>query len=338
MAEAIGSLDDMLFFPYNSVQNEFGEDDRLYDSQDWADYFKQFIGNGVFPNPSSGLRVDSLNGSMVLTVRMGAAFASGRLYMQKGDFEFSVAPAHLTLGRRDVVVCRHDNINRTMQVLYIAGTPSSVPAVPDIVRTDDIFDLKLCEITVGANAQMVTQANILDTRLNSAVCGIVHGLVDQVDTTAIFEQYEAYLAERITEWGETKAQQSAEFTAAMEGFDTEWRQMVTGVETWQGQIDAWYDAVRTDISLLQSFNFDNLAVLPGAARSTVFNTDGNITERIARPGGGLVAERETVFNVDGSIAVTVTVYNDDGVTTQYISRITTTFNVDGSIEEEVIHL
>jgi len=313
MAEAIGSLDDMLFFPYNSVQNEFGEDDRLYDSQDWADYFKQFIGNGVFPNPSSGLRVGSLNGSMVLTVRMGAAFASGRLYMQKSDFEFSVAPAHLTLGRRDVVVCRHDNINRTMQVLYIAGTPSSVPAVPDIVRTDDIFDLKLCEITVNGNAQTITQANILDTRLDSAVCGIVHGLVDQVDTAAIFEQYRSYLNEQIATWDAIQAEEVLQWNGMMQEQAEQWQEQM---EQQHAEWAAWFATIGVDIQIYATFNFDNLAVLRGVTYKWTPQMDGKITETITITAGDvLIAKRVSEFgDVANLITVKETVYQSDGVT------------------------
>lgn len=31
--------------------------DRRYAAEDWAAYFASFIGNGVFPNPSTGLQV-----------------------------------------------------------------------------------------------------------------------------------------------------------------------------------------------------------------------------------------------------------------------------------------
>ena len=31
--------------------------DRTYKAEDWAEYFASFIGNGVFPVPSTGLQV-----------------------------------------------------------------------------------------------------------------------------------------------------------------------------------------------------------------------------------------------------------------------------------------
>ena len=37
---------------FNSVSH-----DRTYKAEDWAEYFASFIGNGVFPVPSTGLQV-----------------------------------------------------------------------------------------------------------------------------------------------------------------------------------------------------------------------------------------------------------------------------------------
>lgn len=196
----IGDEDDLLFFPYNSVEDENGDPDRLYDSQDFADYFKQFIGNGVYPNPSNGLLVESLKASRILTVRLGSSFVDGRFYLQKKDFDFSIDVPHPTLNRKDIVICRHDNITRTSQVFYVAGVASATPLAPSIVRNDDIFDLKLCEIFVPANASAITPSNITDTRLDKTVCGIVTGVIDQVDTTYLFQQYQDYLGQKIYDW------------------------------------------------------------------------------------------------------------------------------------------
>ncbi len=61
---------------FNSSQG-----DRVYKAEDWADYFSSFIGNGVFPNPSSGLQVMALTG-MEVTVRIGKAWILCRLRLR----------------------------------------------------------------------------------------------------------------------------------------------------------------------------------------------------------------------------------------------------------------
>ena len=42
---------------FNSVSH-----DRTYKAEDWAEYFASFIGNGVFPVPSTGLQVVANDG------------------------------------------------------------------------------------------------------------------------------------------------------------------------------------------------------------------------------------------------------------------------------------
>lgn len=326
MAVAIGNLEDMLFFPYDSV-GELGFEDRLYWSQDWADYFRQFIGNGVFPNPSNGLKVESLYNSMILTVRTGAAFGYGRLYLQKRDFEFSVTPAHLTLGRRDIVIVRHDNINRTSQVLYIEGIASSLPIAPSIIRTDDIFDLQLCVITVNPNAQAITQANILDTRLNSEVCGIVHGLVDQVDTTAIFNQYQTALNDFLA-LSEVEQQRQIDYWQTQ----TDKQQTVSDAQLAKQKSDweAWFAKINVDIQIYATFNFDNLAALPFTEKLTSFPT-GKMLETITVSGSNaMVAERELNFS---TMTTTERVYNASGEVIR-TATITKTFP-DGSIKDVI---
>ena len=50
---------------FNSVSH-----DRTYKAEDWAEYFASFIGNGVFPVPSTGLQVVA-NDGMKLNVKTG---------------------------------------------------------------------------------------------------------------------------------------------------------------------------------------------------------------------------------------------------------------------------
>ena len=57
---------------FNSVSH-----DRTYKAEDWAEYFASFIGNGVFPVPSTGLQVVA-NDGMKLNVKTGKAWINGQ--------------------------------------------------------------------------------------------------------------------------------------------------------------------------------------------------------------------------------------------------------------------
>ena len=68
------------YFPFDATEIN-GEPDRVYNAADFASFFSQFIGNGIYPNPSSNLQVLSLNSNMVITVKSGSAFINGYGYI-----------------------------------------------------------------------------------------------------------------------------------------------------------------------------------------------------------------------------------------------------------------
>ena len=72
---------------FNSVSH-----DRTYKAEDWAEYFASFIGNGIFPVPSTGLQVVAGSG-MNVTVRAGKAWINGYFYQNTGDLTVQLATA-----------------------------------------------------------------------------------------------------------------------------------------------------------------------------------------------------------------------------------------------------
>ena len=202
-------------FPFDSVQTD-GVDDRVYYAEDFKRYFKQFLTNGVYPNPSTNLKVEALNNNMILSVNLGSAFINGTCYSLIDDkLNITVSDSHINYNRKDIVVVSLNETNRIVNILYKEGVPSASPQAPTITRNADIYELKLCEITVKSGVNKITQADILDTRLNKSVCGFVTGLVETVDTTELFNQYETYLNQKIEEWKQTQQQQSNEFNEQM---------------------------------------------------------------------------------------------------------------------------
>ena len=334
----IGNEEDMLYFPYNSELNELGERDRLYDAQDWRDNFALFISDGVFPNPSNQLRVDAI-GTMVLTLRAGNGWIDGGSYVQRRDFEFAVSPSHLTLPRRDTVILRHDIIARHTVPVYIEGTPSISPQVPPLTRTDDVYELRLCEITVGANAQNLTQSSILDTRPNNEVCGFVTGLVHSVDTTDLFEQYHVFLNEQLALWEQRHDSQAEDWLSQMNqqqyNFDKMFEEMRLA-----------HLALETQSFTLINNNFDDWSVRRGTNRITEFLDDGSIKESIVVVANDfIVAERLTEFLDGGDILESVTFnpwqVDEDAIgdrtvlTTAFTITKRTVFNADETITEVI---
>ena len=168
--------------------------DRKYKASDFAEYFKTFIGNGVFPNPSTNLQVIS-NGDMTLTISPGFAWINGYMYNNTDNLILTVDHSDSALKRIDRVVVKCDFVNREIRTYIKKGIFSQSPVAPTLERSVDAYELCVAEIQVDNNVMAIQQSKITDTRLNSEVCGIVTQTVETIDTTTLFNQIEEYKRE-----------------------------------------------------------------------------------------------------------------------------------------------
>ncbi|MCG7434882.1 hypothetical protein [Lysinibacillus fusiformis] len=165
--------------------------DRKYGADFFALFFGTLIANGVFPNPSTGLQV-AANSNMTTSVKAGKGWINGYFIVNDGDYVLKHDNADGLLKRIDRVVMKLKHVKREIEVLIKKGTFASSPAAPTLQRDADAYELALADVLINNGVTQITQANISDQRLNSALCGIVHGTVNQVDTTTIFNQYQAW--------------------------------------------------------------------------------------------------------------------------------------------------
>ncbi|ACL75204.1 glycine-rich domain-containing protein [Ruminiclostridium cellulolyticum] len=172
---------------FNSING-----DRKYNASDYAAYFGSFIGNGVYPNPGNNLAVTAVGG-MNISVAAGKAWINGYYYENTGTFNISIDAADGVLKRIDRIVLRLDHLNRQIVLSVLKGTPASTPTASLLTRTSDIYELGIADILINNGDTAILQGNITDQRLNNDLCGIVHGTVEQVNTSEIFNQYQAAL-------------------------------------------------------------------------------------------------------------------------------------------------
>ena len=168
---------------FNSVNQ-----DRKYNASHFAEYFATFIGNGVFPNPSSNLQVMA-NDDMTVTVKVGKAWINGYILINDDDYILSIDIADGVLDRIDRVVLRYDVTDREIRIEVKKGTFASSPVAPTLQRDADAFELGIADIYIGKGVISINQGNITDLRQSSELCGVVHGVVDQVDVTTLYNQY-----------------------------------------------------------------------------------------------------------------------------------------------------
>lgn len=176
------------FFDAKLVGNEY---DRVYSAESFAEYFASFIANGVFPDPATNLQVvANVPGDMTVRVKSGLGWINGYYCNNDGDYPLSISPANGTLPRIDAVVLRWSRSNRSISLEVKTGVATSSPSAPPLERSADNYELMLASIHVVAGATSIAQANITDKRPDSTVCGWVKGVVDQIDTTDLFAQYD----------------------------------------------------------------------------------------------------------------------------------------------------
>lgn len=183
-------------FVFNSING-----DRKYKAEDFREYFASFIGNGVFPNPSNNLQVIS-NDNMTVTIKQGKGWINGAIYINTNEYIHSIDVADGVLDRIDRVILRFDNSQRKIYSYIKKGTFSSSAIAPTLQRDADAYELALAEILIKKGSILIKQSDITDLRQNNNFCGIVHGTVEQIDVTTLFNQYSAKLEEKELEFQE----------------------------------------------------------------------------------------------------------------------------------------
>lgn len=173
-------------FFFDAVLNG-GVYDRAYNANDFSNYFAELVGNGVIYSSSSVLQVVPSSG-MVLNIQPGKAFIVGRKYENTTPLPVTIETANGSLPRLDRVCIKLDKIARTIEAIVKTGVPAASPVAPELIRTNDVFEISLARVLVGASVSAITAANITDERLNKDVCGIVTGLIEQIDASTMFDQ------------------------------------------------------------------------------------------------------------------------------------------------------
>lgn len=174
----------MNYLPFNSKDH-----DRVYKAEDWAWYFSTFIKNGVFPNAqNNGLQVVIGEGMQVF-VKAGFGFINGYAFRNEQDYAIVLETADGALNRYDRVVLRWDLAARAMYIAVLKGTASANPTPKAITRSNEIYDLVLADIYIGKGVISIQTANITDQRYNSSLCGIVTGVIEQIDASVLTQQF-----------------------------------------------------------------------------------------------------------------------------------------------------
>ena len=177
------------FFDAHKVGDSW---DRTYLAEDFAKFFAPLIGNGIFAGRSNELQVfQAVPAGMSVVLSSGQSWIEGYGYINDSDLLIPIDPADGALGRIDRIVNQWSSVDRRIRTVWKKGTPAVNPVAP-ILRWDaDYKELNICTLDVSAGLSAITQDKIHDTRMDSSVCGWVTSLIEQVDTSTLYIQWEA---------------------------------------------------------------------------------------------------------------------------------------------------
>lgn len=175
---------------YDSVNQ-----DRLYSAEDMNQPYRRLVSNGVFATqagtPSTDFQCVAASG-LYVTLKAGQAIIGDKWFSMPADLSVAIEPNSVGLDRKDSIIARVDTRSQAREgsIVYRTGTPASRPEAPSLDTTSGVYEFRLANVTVYTSATTITQAEIEDCR-GSQDCPWVTSLVDQVDTSLLFAQWQS---------------------------------------------------------------------------------------------------------------------------------------------------
>ena len=172
--------------------------DRAVASATVADLLKSFFRDGVFGGNDSTMFRVMAKGGMTVEVASGECLVRGRYTKFEEPVLLALSEAHQALARVDAVVLRLDLSSeaRNISLKVVTGVADGKLNNPPITRTDLVWELQLCLITVRPSTREVLASDINDTRLDSVACGYVGSLKHDIDA----EEFYRGLTVRFDAW------------------------------------------------------------------------------------------------------------------------------------------
>ena len=142
----------------------------------------------------------TITGARQLTLSKGIAWFTteeywGKVYVNTADINFTLPVADAVLDRICRLVIRWDKTANTATAQLLMGDLGSSPTAPARSKTDELYDLVLCDYLIAHGDLAATAANLTDQRLNEDLCGLMRDGVTRIPTAALEAQVSALLAQ-----------------------------------------------------------------------------------------------------------------------------------------------
>ena len=197
---------------FNAIKQTDGTYDRTYNADQMSGYFEGLVSDGVYENVGDAMQVIA-SGGMQVQVKSGRMLIDSKWLKNDAAYSIDITPAHVTLNRYTAIVARLDKPARTISIVAKDGENATEPVKPVISDTVSVKEMCLAYIYVGRGVTEITQSAIEDTRPDTNICGGVTGIIEQVDTSQLFLQWQTAYEEFYTKF---TAQFNEWFTALTE--------------------------------------------------------------------------------------------------------------------------
>ena len=197
---------------FNAIKQTDGTYDRTYNAEQMSGYFEGLVSDGVYENVGDAMQVIA-SGGMQVQVKSGRMLIDSKWLKNDAAYSIDITPAHVTLNRYTAIVARLDKSARTISIVAKDGENATDPVKPAISDTVSVKEMCLAYIYVGRGVTEITQSAIEDTRPDTNICGWVTGIIEQVDTSQLFLQWQTAYEEFYTKF---TAQFNEWFTALTE--------------------------------------------------------------------------------------------------------------------------
>lgn len=176
---------------FNSVNG-----DRLYNADQLNRIFEGLITDGVYTSVGDKLAVRA-NGGMTIKIATGRGWFGRHWVNNDSEYTLTLDSSDVILNRYVAVCVRADDTDAVRDAVpYLKYSDfATTPVKPTMTRTETVKEYCLAYVYIKAGTNEITASVIEDTRANESLCGWVTGLIEQLSTATLFEQFTAIFNE-----------------------------------------------------------------------------------------------------------------------------------------------